>query len=161
MPSVPIGRFYPFRLSLLTLSAPVSTHQTPTLWSDIKKWTRTPPSELEADLPDLAKIDLNLERQVTTTARGATQSFVQTVGPAFAFAHERRVWYGPAELLDMDDYNRQTGGARDCKPGEKRWAIETVIIGEMLLGKLGTHGISPSFGPEVTRGLLMCSVRAS
>jgi hypothetical protein len=118
-----------------------------------------PPSGLEADLPNLAKIDLNLERRVTTTARGATQSFVQTVGPAFAFAHERRVWYGPAELLDMDDYARRTGGARDCKPGEKRWAMETVVVGEMLLGKLGTHGISPSFGPDVTRGLLNCSVR--
>lgn len=110
------------------------------------------------DLPKLSSIDLFLQRRVWAKAKGGSDTFFQRVGPATTF-DQSRTWYSSAELVDMDEYRRRTGGAKECKPGEKRYGVEMVVVGEMCFGRGGTSGIGPAFGTNITRGLLECSVR--
>jgi hypothetical protein len=169
LPSVSSFRLessYPFRLSFTTFSPPVETDFPPTagLPSDTKHWSQLPPPSLPFDLPDHAQVDLGLTRKVWTKANGTPAEVVQCVGPALTCVADgedstTRAWYSAVELVDMDDFRARSGRGEGCKPGEKRWAVETVLVGEMVLGKGPTAGIGPSFGPEVARGLLACSVR--
>lgn len=132
--------------------------------SDTKSWSSLPPPSLPFDLPDSKEVEIGLCRKVWTIAHGTSAEVVQRVGPALALVplgseeSTTRAWYSAVELVDMDSFRARTGRGEGCRPGEKRWAVETILVGEMVLGKGATAGIGPSFGPEAARGLLACSV---
>ena len=117
----------PYHLSITVLA-----HASHTTSSD------TPPDII---LPPPSDLKILLVRHVTTRARGATQSFNQTVGLLTDLKNESRVWRLPPVL-------------RDLAGGERRWGAEVVAVGEIAVG--GAAG--PSFGAGMTRGLLTCDV---
>lgn len=169
MSSFRLKSSYPFRISFTTFSPPVETDfpATAGVPSDTKTWSQLPPPSLPFDLPDHKEVEVGLIRKVWTKTHGTPTEVVQRVGPALSCVADSgggessttRAWYSAVELVDMDDYRARSGRGEGCRPGEKRWAVETVVVGEMVLGKGATMGIEPSFGPETARGLLACSVR--
>lgn len=129
-----------------------------TLLTNSKCWSTVSPPSPPFDLPDLALVELTLKRRVWTKCKTSTEEVLQSVGPVVDFALENRRWFSAAELVQTDALKSERGGLTDCRPGETRWGVELVVVGEMEIGQGPTGGVGPSFGLETTKGMLECLV---